>query len=455
MVRIGFSDKGRKAKQLTLDAQNKTLLSVQTPTTEELMYLSGTGNNFIAVGYSGTILYYDASMDIFEYHSQSGVITTNNLYYIDTTVGDGQTVGEKFTILNYTQSTDTFAASPISGYNTDISLLATLFPYTLWSVLWDIYCGYDTVTGNGVIYIWNGGASPTKAFETAKGRIFSFVSFDWVNYVAAGSGGGIYKSSDYGQTWTTIETNVSDNFTDINGTLDTELWIASQNGNIYRFNSDTDKLTLVKKTGVELTRIWMLDRDDGYVVGSGGTIYHYDGDEWTLLPVGVTAAFNAIFGLEHNKFYLSASGGYIYRFFNMAYPSINIDAKGDVLDYRRYATETIVDALEIRDTNVHDVDTDSEITIGDMSLYNFSSIQIINTLDADITVQVYGNFSNNSTNADTMGAPFIVAASDSETRTIVPSNDGWAPYIYLKITASGVPTTGNVTATIKKKALGG
>ena len=444
-----------RTKQTTLDVQNKTLVSIDSPTTEQLMYLSGTSGDYIAVGYGGTIIYYDAATDTFKLHSQSGVITTKNLYFLDTTIGDGMVVGEGFTILNYTKATDTFAASAISGYDTNVNLLCTLFPYTLWGVLYDIYTGYDISTNNGVIYIWNGGAAPTKVLDTANGKIQAFTSLDWKNLIAVGNGGGIYKSGDYGATWGEVDTGITDNLTDISGTKTDEMWIVSFEGRIYKFDSDTEELTMVKDTGAALTRVWMIDENNGYAVGGEGTLLHYDGDSWTVIPSGTINAFNGIFGLENNKFYLVCSGGYIFRFYNMAYPSLNIDAAGNVLDYRRSEEDTIVDALEVRDTNAHDPDSDTEITMGVMELYNFSSIKIINTLDKDITAQVYGNFTKSTTHADTLGASFTVAAGDSETRTLVPGNDGWVPYIYLKITATGTPTTGNVTATIKKKALGG
>jgi len=453
MVSLSHIDRSRKAKQLTLDIQNKTLIGVNSATTKNLTYLSGHGNKYIAVGEDGTILKYNPQSDSFDLHSQSGIITTDNLVFIDISLGDGIAVGYKFTVLDYTQSTDTFTPNAINGYDTDVNLYMVTFPYTAFGVFYDIYVGEDTATGNGVIYNYDGGATPSKVFETEKGRITSLATLDWINYVAVGHGGGIYKSSDFGHTWTEVDTGVVDNFNDISGVTSSEFWLVTVDGKIYKFNAETDELTLVTDFDILLTRVWMLDVNDGYAVGSNGALIHYDGEIWSAIPTGTMIAFNGIYGLEHNKFYLVCSGGYIFRFYNMAYPSVNIDATGDVLDYRRMAKNTIVNALEIRDTNAHDIDTDTEIMSANMSLYSHCTIKVINTLDKDISVQVMGNFDDSTTNAETVGSAFTVASGDSESRSINVDNAGWQPYLYLKITASGVPTSGNVTAYIVKKPM--
>ena len=178
MVNLSHIDRSRKAKQLTLDIQNKTLLSVNSATAKNLTYLSGQGNTYIAIGEDGTILKYNPQSDSFDLHSQSGVITTDDLVFIDVSLGDGIAVGYKFTVLDYIQSTDTFTPNVINGYNTDVNLYMTVFPYTAFGVFYDIYVGEDTPTGNGVIYNYDGGATPSKVFETEKGRITSLATLD-------------------------------------------------------------------------------------------------------------------------------------------------------------------------------------------------------------------------------------------------------------------------------------
>jgi len=331
MVNLSYIDRSRKARQLTLDIQNKTLVSIDSATTKNLTYLSGQGNTYIAVGEDGTILKYNTQSDSFDLHSQSGIITTDDLVFIDISLGDGIAVGYKFTVLDYTQSTDTFTANTINGYDTDVNLYMVTFPYTAFGVFYDIYVGEDTSTGNGVIYNYNGGATPSKVFETEKGRITSLATLDWINYVAVGHGGGIYKSSDFGHTWTEVDTGVVDNFNDISGVTSSEFWLVTVDGKVYKFNAETDELTLITDFDILLTRVWMLDVNDGYAVGSNGALIHYDGEIWSAIPTGTMIAFNGIYGLEHNNFYLVCSGGYIFRFYNMAYPSLLLNSQGNIV----------------------------------------------------------------------------------------------------------------------------
>ena len=86
MVNLSYIDRSRKARQLTLDIQNKTLVSIDSATTKNLTYLSGQNNTYIAIGEDGTILKYNPQSDSFDLHSQSGIITTDNLVFIDITI---------------------------------------------------------------------------------------------------------------------------------------------------------------------------------------------------------------------------------------------------------------------------------------------------------------------------------------------------------------------------------
>ncbi|RLF25311.1 MAG: hypothetical protein DRN01_06540, partial [Thermoplasmata archaeon] len=330
MVNLSYIDRSKKARQVTLDIQNKTLVSIPSATSNTLVYLSGANGVYIAVGVGGTIVEYNGSLDEFELHSQSGVITTNQLSYIDISLGNGVTVGAKFTVLNYDVSTDTFSAHASNGYDTDVDLYISSAVYSAYGILYDIFAGEDTSSGNGVIYNYDG-SSTTKVFETTKGKIMSLATLDFVNYIAVGYGGGIYKSSDYGHTWTEIDTGVVDNFNDISGIKSSEFWIATTSGKVYKFNSDTNELTLYTDYDVFLSRVWMLDVNDGYIIGSSGTLLHYDGDSWSVIPTGTMIGFNSIYGLEHNKFYIACSGGYIFRFYNMAYPSLLLNSQGNIV----------------------------------------------------------------------------------------------------------------------------
>lgn len=110
------------------------------------------------------------------------------------------------------------------------------------------------------------------------------------------------------------------------------------------------------------------------------------------------------------------------------------------------ASETqVFTAEEIRDAIAHNS------TIANCTTYSLVTIFVDNTLDQVISVQVYGNRANTAVGAVTIGAPFNVAINDQEARTLDPTDEGYLPYIFVEITAAGVPTLGDVDAYIVRK----
>jgi len=331
MVEVQFIDVGRKANQLTLDIQNKLLISIPTETTEGLNCVcSDTKNNIFAVGLSGTILKYDATQDKFVLHPQSGTITTNNLWYIDTSVGDGLAVGDKFTVLQYNSSTGVFSFHTINGYDTNIRLFGVMPFRTIYGALYDIYIGRDMSNNHGVIYIYDG-ITVTKVVDTDKGAIHSLFTLDAKNYIAVGLGGGIFKSIDYGATWTEIETGLTDSFYAAYGLSYDEIWIGTLEGKIYKYNFYTDELKLIASGYPQITCIGGSAKNDLYAVGAAGLLLHYDGNRWEQLPSGTVVGFNYITVVEENKIYVVGVNGTAYRFYGKAYPSVLIDNVGDII----------------------------------------------------------------------------------------------------------------------------
>ena len=332
MVRLGRVGIGRTASQITLDIQNKLLLSISTPSgTGNLYSISSFGNDYIVVGEGGVILKYDADTDTFISHSQSKSITTNDLRYIDFASGVGLAVGENFTILHYDPSTDNFSATSINEAYPGITLYSTFEPYTIYGVYYDIFVGHDTSNDHGVIFIWDG-STLQKVFDTPKGPIKgSLYTDDWKNYVTVGFGGGIYKSGDRGQTWKAVKLDINDNFYDLGGTSRDKLWIVSESGKIYLYNDYTETIKLMQVFGNVIGRIWVINDNDAYAVGGYGTLVHYDGQKWSKLPTGTLIALEYIYGLEDNKFFIAGTSGYMFKFYQKAFPSLIIDNLGNVI----------------------------------------------------------------------------------------------------------------------------
>jgi len=327
MVDIGFIDVGTKANQITLDAQSKTLISVSTETTNCINAISANKQRIVAVGDGGTILEYDTKTDTFKKHPQSETITTNHLWHIDISVGNGVAVGAGFTILDFDNSTDTFTHKSISGSYPDVNLTYAWAVYSVYGVLYDIYVGFDKNTEKGCIYTYNG--TLEKVLESPA-PLHALITLDLKNFIVVGYGGQIWKSTDYGRTWTRVPTPYTDRFYGVAGVSWDSIWITSLDGNIYKYNFYTDEIKLVKKVGIALYEIWTISTNDIYIVGAIGTLLHYDGVDWHRIPTGTVVGFTSFYAIEENKYYIGGAGGYIYRFYSKAYPSILIDSLGNI-----------------------------------------------------------------------------------------------------------------------------
>jgi len=332
MVEVRFIDIGRKANQLTLDIQNKLLMSVKTETSKTLTSIcSDLENNILAVGCEGTILKYDVTQDKFVLHPQSGVITTKDLFHIDNSLGDGVAVGDDFTVLYYNKSTDTFSPHTLNGYDTNIWLLQSWPVYTIYGVLIDIYIGKDKTNDHGVLYTYDG-TTVTKALDTSRGTLRCLYTTNFKDYVVVGHGGGIYKSTDYGNTWTEVDTRITDeNFITVHGLSYDELWIGTSAGKIYKYNFYTDRLKLVASGYPQINCINGNAKNDLYAVGNIGLFLHYDGKKWEQLPSGTVIGFSYMLILEENKIYIVGANGAVYRFYGKAYPSLFIDNVGETI----------------------------------------------------------------------------------------------------------------------------
>ena len=91
--------------------------------------------------------------------------------------------------------------------------------------------------------------------------------------------------------------------------------------------------------------------------------------------------------------------------------------------------------------------------IGDSRYFNIITIWVENGLDQDVSIQVKGNRAISVVGAVDIGAAFDVATVDRESRTIEPVNAGFYPYIFIEVTAAGVPTAGDLNAYLIKKSV--
>lgn len=108
-------------------------------------------------------------------------------------------------------------------------------------------------------------------------------------------------------------------------------------------------------------------------------------------------------------------------------------------------SDQVFEDEEIRDAVAHNS------AVGDCRYFNIIAIWVENGLDQNVSVQVKGNRVNSTAGAVDIGAAFDVATVDRESRTIEPVNAGFLPYIFIEVTAAGVPTAGDLNAYLIKK----
>ena len=120
---------------------------------------------------------------------------------------------------------------------------------------------------------------------------------------------------------------------------------------------------------------------------------------------------------------------------------------------RATVPETLVDALEIRDTEAHDPstfhDTTPDALFSDVHEWRAWTLKVINTLDQTVTLTVYGNFAMSTTGAGAYTDTLEVAAGEVGYITFhVSKTAPWTPWVYPSLQCTVAPTSGSVTVEI-------
>jgi hypothetical protein len=121
---------------------------------------------------------------------------------------------------------------------------------------------------------------------------------------------------------------------------------------------------------------------------------------------------------------------------------------------------TIVNAIAIRDTSAHSPSTDpTTMFLVDWTLGDEIFISVNNTLNQSVSVSVHaGTFEGGILTdwgqiAGFANNPFTVSAS-SKASFSGDKGGAWAPVLFLVLTCSVAPTSGNLTANIYLKEMG-
>jgi len=78
------------------------------------------------------------------------------------------------------------------------------------------------------------------------------------------------------------------------------------------------------------------------------------------------------------------------------------------------------------------------------------TIYVINTLDQSVSVQIKGNRVQSTSNSSSISTAFSVSANSADFRTLVASQSGILPWIYVELSCASAPSTGSVTVYLIK-----
>lgn len=480
MVGFGTLPYKTHATETTLLYQNKMFLPKTSPTAEFLYgFFSADSTSGAMVGANGTILKYNSDLFEFEIDPASGVVTTEDLYALSIAdATNGVAVGDVCTILAWDGTDWTLSAE--SGILPNVRLRDV---YHFGSLL--IACGEDLVTGEGVIlhkgwYIdpvlgYVAHAVWTEVYRSTDIPIFRDVdAYTVYNIVCGGSDGKYVESADWGNTWSEVkQTPMFGLLTDFAFFASDDGFAVSTLGEISKWNGTSWSL-LPSPTSIDLHSIMPFSKDFALVVGNAGVIFAWDGKFWHPYPSPTGLVLTSIFAITTNFCWICGANGYIAQFQSQTYPSLLIDSAGNAmgghgkvigkiegsvnLPVKQSADGTtavlsesdeehVIDSLAITDVLAHNSD------ISDCTLFNMFDVFVVNGLDQQVGVQVKGNRINDVAGAVDVGASFNVATLDSESRTVVPDNDGWLPYIFFEVTAAVIPTDGDIDVYIIKKTM--
>jgi len=387
--------------------------------------------DYILVGYNGTIVRGSLSgveagekVYAFSLDPEAGVITTKSLYgvtwmYKDSSYEAGANraivVGRDGTILKYDAA-----------------------KWTL-GVTWDVIASGITEHLRDVDWEWSAYGSLVGGYTLG---------------VAVGADGGIYKTEDEGITWTLWrDVGVSlDKVYVYNadyypaGDVDNrDVWICGNGGYITRFYHG-EWIEYEKTTAWNLHAIAPFGENEVYCCGDGGTLLYFDGASWIPLTPPTRNSLQSISGLALDTMVISAAGGVMLNYFGDVLPIENMDRAGGAQPRplcEEFYEAQVFDDEEIHDTNAHNS------AIANMSKFKIVTIYVANTLDQIVSIQVKANRANSTIGATDVGVAFDVAATTGiEGRTLTPTGEGWLPYLFIEVTAAGVPTAGSLNSYI-------
>jgi len=183
-------------------------------------------------------------------------------------------------------------------------------------ILPEYILGATTVvqTGN---FVWNSVSSTLLAAATLLDVWPQQQTQVWLCGIEAGAGG-VWRSNYAGSSSVSMAPPVALSYEAIHGVGPYETWACGirVGGGVvahWHYLYGWDATTAVF-AGASLRGICMFAHDDGWVVGDGGSTYHWDGVQWTqVLPPGPPSTFYSVHGSASNAIYAAGANSRIIK----------------------------------------------------------------------------------------------------------------------------------------------
>lgn len=170
--------------------------------------------------------------------------------------------------------------------------------------------GYITGYGGTVLRTTNGGLTWLHCNTGISEEINAIRTIG--NYVyICGANGLLCRSGDNGQTWTVINTGTNQTFYSISFANPNRGWAVGSGGTIWYYNGSGWSSQNVN-SGITFYKIHAIG-NTAYAVGTNGTVCKYVNGAWTAINPGVGNTFYAVHFTSETVGYIAGSGGIICR----------------------------------------------------------------------------------------------------------------------------------------------
>lgn len=173
------------------------------------------------------------------------------------------------------------------------------------------------VVGNGIVLRTTNGGTSWEVLLSAPSFNYNSVSvFD--NFVlAVGDGGNIAKSTDFGTTWTSVNTGTT-NLNAVYALDSKNAFAVGNNGTILKMNAagTWTPVALNSVAGIKLNNVYFTNLKTGYIVGANGTFAKTvdGGVTWVKkTDLNTTSDITNINFIDDNHAFLSGTNGFVSK----------------------------------------------------------------------------------------------------------------------------------------------